>query len=286
MLDSTVPRHLEEAKQKEQNSSCLVIKQNSHFGDTNESKLSFFLAFHHIMLTSSSRSSIKRALLLIVAYSSCNVACSFAANVQVKNRGLDSQWTRNLVGHSAFVPIHRHSDDIYTCTSTPSVMPRQQPSLSAWLGKHRRAIATRLAKVKDTTASLKAQLKKRGVSALASFALLQNVQMAITFTASWAWHATRTRLSPLAAGQWKTFLTVNAGLNTACKVFMPLTLAVSLAMAPALQGLMDWMQRRLRVPKAVAMGTVTILPSLLAMPAIAVPGVALVAVLTGVPALP
>lgn len=214
--------------------------------------------------------SIPRSLFLAFALSLLNLkALSFATRVYVQKN--HRPYSVEPVSSTALPPKRRAA---FVPIQNPVTKP-DAPSL--WQRLH-----ARVNKFRQTTAALKAQVKKRGFAAMAAFALVSNAQLATAFSTAWFLHASRTGLSPLAVGQWKSFLPLYTGLSATAKVFMPLTLGVALVLAPHFQDVFDWIHQRLRLPKVVAMASVTLVAGLGVMAAIIAPGILVTSAVTGV----
>lgn len=246
----------------------------------------------------------RRALLLIAVYGIChdqNLASSFAARPQVLKPpriSADSTKTSSLATSSMVTPppedrrpfFFRIRKKTYVANADNAVAPPPPllPSslragrFSAFWTRAKTQVSKLFAKDPDAL-PLKQKLKSMGTAAFSSYAFVQNAQMAAGFGVAWFLHASRTGLSPVAAGQWKSFLALYAGLSAAARTLTPVYIAAGIALAPAFQRLMNTFRHRWGWSKAATVAAVLTIPSTAVIFAVGVPGVALAAAMAGVP---
>ena len=102
--------------------------------------------------------------------------------------------------------------------------------------------------------TLKEQLAKKGFAAFLTFVMLGNVVNSSFMSVAWYGFSLQTGLSPLAPGQWKPFLAVYAGFMAMESFLKPIRLAVSIAIAPAADSAMAWLQKKLNGSKSATVG--------------------------------
>jgi hypothetical protein len=98
--------------------------------------------------------------------------------------------------------------------------------------------------------------------------------------------AYQTGVSPLAPGQWKGFLAVYAGFWVFNNIVRPIRLAVSVAVAPKFDAIVSWWQRKLNVPRGVAVGVVVLLFNVVGTISVMSLGIFVASLLAGVPVFP
>lgn len=100
----------------------------------------------------------------------------------------------------------------------------------------------------------KARLKALGIGAFLSYGFVSNLSYGTCVAVAWITHVKRTGLSPLAPGQWGGFLAVYAGLFALQNFLRPLRFTLAVALTPAVNRLMEYVQGRLNVNKGQAFG--------------------------------
>ena len=93
----------------------------------------------------------------------------------------------------------------------------------------------------------------------------------------------QTGLSPLAPGQWKPFLAVYAGFYVFNNIVRPARFAVSMGVAAYFDRFVNWVQRKLRVKKGVAIFLTVFLANIVGTCSLMAAGIALASAISGVP---
>ena len=90
-------------------------------------------------------------------------------------------------------------------------------------------------------------------------------------------------MSPLYPGQWKNFLTVYAGFYVASNFLRPFRVTLAVMVGPFFERLVEWIQRKTRLPKAGAVTATVLLVNLCGTILLLVGGISLASLLSGVP---
>lgn len=106
-------------------------------------------------------------------------------------------------------------------------------------------------------------ISKLGLNALLAYGFVSNFTYITIFIISWVTHGKRTGLSPLAEGQWQSFLLVYTGLWAANNILRPLRFSLSLLISPIFEKFVDIVQRRTGLKKTIATGIVVFLVNVL-----------------------
>lgn len=96
----------------------------------------------------------------------------------------------------------------------------------------------------------------------------------------------QTGLSPLAAGQWKKFLAVYAGFWMFNNIVRPMRVGVAVAISPQFEKIVENIRNRFQVSKTVAVTMTVLLANLVGTTLFMSLGIALAALLAGVPVFP
>jgi predicted PurR-regulated permease PerM len=90
-------------------------------------------------------------------------------------------------------------------------------------------------------------------------------------------------MSPLYPGQWKNFLTVYAGFYVVSNFLRPFRLTLAVMVGPYFERLVNWIQRKTRLPKAGAVTVTVLLVNLGGTILLMVGGISLASFFSGVP---
>lgn len=93
-------------------------------------------------------------------------------------------------------------------------------------------------------------------------------------------------MSPLFPGQWKNFLGVYAGFYVVSNFMRPFRVTLAVAMGPYFDRLINFIQRKTKLPKAGAITVTVLLVNLLGTLLLMVGGISLASLLAGVPIFP
>lgn len=99
---------------------------------------------------------------------------------------------------------------------------------------------------------LKETVAKLGLNILLAYGFVSNVSYVTCLILAWLSHGRMYGLSPLAPGQWKAFLLIYTGFFAANNVIRPLRFSLSLALTPFFMRIVDNVQKKLKVNKAIA----------------------------------
>ena len=107
----------------------------------------------------------------------------------------------------------------------------------------------------DTIVSRKA-FAKLGLNVLLAYGFVSNASYITCVILAWVSHGKAFGLSPLAPGQWKSFLLVYSGFFAANNVLRPLRFSLSLVLSPFFNAVIQWIQDKMKVSKSMATGMV------------------------------
>jgi hypothetical protein len=176
--------------------------------------------------------------------------------------------------------------DIETVTSdvSESVITPKKPSL--W----RKVISLYKRDTKDGATgdglTFRQRLAKAGLSVVLSYGWVSNMSYCVSVSAAWYIFCQRTRLSPLAPGQWPKFLAVYSGFWVFNNVVRPIRFGVSVAISTQFDNVVQWIQTKANVGKGVAVGLTVFLANIVGTITLMCAGIALAASLAGVPVFP
>jgi predicted PurR-regulated permease PerM len=90
-------------------------------------------------------------------------------------------------------------------------------------------------------------------------------------------------MSPLYPGQWKNFLTVYAGFYVVSNFLRPFRFTLAVMVSPYFERLVNWIQRKTRLPKAGAVTATVLIVNLGGTILLMVGGISLASLVSGVP---
>ena len=96
----------------------------------------------------------------------------------------------------------------------------------------------------------------------------------------------KTGMSPLYPGQWKNFLGVYAGFYVISNFLRPFRVTLAIAIGPYFDRLINWIQRKTRLPKAAAITATVLLVNLGGTILLMIGGLSMASLLSGVPIFP
>ena len=132
----------------------------------------------------------------------------------------------------------------------------------------------------------KEDIAKLGLFTFMSYGWVSNVSYITCLIISWIIHGKEYGLSPLAAGQWKYFLTIYAALWAANNVLRPFRVTFALFLAPYFEKWVDSVEKRTKFKRATATAIVIFLFNICGTVSYLVGGLFLATKLAGVPLLP
>lgn len=133
----------------------------------------------------------------------------------------------------------------------------------------------------------KAKLAKLGASALLAYGFVSNVNAVTLLILSWVSFAKSTGLSPLAPGQWKAYLLAYTALYAVVgNGLRPIRFSISVAITPAFDRFVAFLQRRLGCSGPVAFGCCVFLVNVCGTLSYLTLGLRLVTAVLGLPLLP
>jgi hypothetical protein len=98
----------------------------------------------------------------------------------------------------------------------------------------------------------KHKLASMGMAAFLSYGVVSNVTYGAAMTIAWITFVQQKGISPLAAGQWPTFLAFYAGLWAFQNVVRPARFALAMVMAPLYDKLLNWISLKTGQDKKLA----------------------------------
>jgi hypothetical protein len=115
---------------------------------------------------------------------------------------------------------------------------------------------------KDDGLTAKERLAKMGLSALLSYGWVSNMSYAISVSLAWFTFTKQYGISPLAPGQWKKFLVVYSGFFIFNNAVRPIRFGLSVAVSRYFDNFVNYIQRKTKVRKSVAIGIVVFLANI------------------------
>jgi hypothetical protein len=134
--------------------------------------------------------------------------------------------------------------------------------------------------------SFRQRLAMYGLSAVLSYGAVSNVGGCVSVSIAWFIFCKRNLVSPLAPGQFKSFLAVYAGFFVFLNVIRPLRLAFSIAISPVFDRMINSFQRRLSLSRPTAIALTVFIVNILGSITVLVTGVSLASLASGVPIFP
>lgn len=134
--------------------------------------------------------------------------------------------------------------------------------------------------------SFKQRLAKYGLAAVLSYGAVSNVGGCISVSIAWFIFCKTNQVSPLAPGHFKSFLAVYAGFFVFLNVIRPLRFALSIAISPQFDRMINAMQRRLSLSRTTAIALSVFIVNVLGSITVLVSGVAIASMASGVPVFP
>jgi len=131
----------------------------------------------------------------------------------------------------------------------------------------------------DTT-----QISKLGIPFLLSYAIISQINAALTLSIAWYVTCQRTGLSPLVPGQWKALLTTYGAMYALIQILRPFRVALAIGASKLSRAALSVTQEKLRCNQAVAIGLQYLLGYAVWLP-LATVGILLASWSTGVPVL-
>lgn len=155
-------------------------------------------------------------------------------------------------------------------------------SLSRWKRIKRRLFPPK----EDDGLTFRQRLGKAGLSVALSYGWVSNVSYSVTVSLAWYIFSKRTGLSPMAPGQWKSFLAVYAGFYVFNNIVRPVRFALSVSVSLYFDRVVSWIQNKFRVSKGVAVGLTIFLANVVGTIALMCLGISIAATAAGVPVFP
>mmetsp|Transcript_12062 Transcript_12062/g.17779 ORF Transcript_12062/g.17779 Transcript_12062/m.17779 type:complete len:226 (-) Transcript_12062:165-842(-) len=129
----------------------------------------------------------------------------------------------------------------------------------------------------------KKKIAELGTSALLSYGFVSNFSYTACTAMAWFTHAKRTGLSPLAPGQWPGFLAVYSGFFIAQNVLRPARFALSVAITPFFDKIVNGISKKFAISKPKAFGVTVFLVNFCGTLTLMATGVAVASWAAGVP---
>lgn len=155
-------------------------------------------------------------------------------------------------------------------------------SLSRWKNLKQRFFPPK----QEDGLTFRQRLAKAGLSVALSYGWVSNVSYSVTVSLAWYIFSKRTGLSPLAPGQWKSFLAVYAGFYVFNNIVRPVRFAISVSVSLYFDRVVSWIQSKFRVSKGVAVGLTIFLANVVGTIALMCLGISIAATAAGVPVFP
>ncbi len=138
----------------------------------------------------------------------------------------------------------------------------------------------------DDGLTFRQRMAKAGLSVALSYGWVSNVSYSITVSLAWYIFSKRTGLSPLAPGQWKSFLAVYAGFYVFNNIVRPVRFALSVSVSMYFENVVSMIQKKFKVKKGVAIGLTVFLANVVGTIALMCLGISIASSAAGVPVFP
>lgn len=138
----------------------------------------------------------------------------------------------------------------------------------------------------DDHLTFRQRLAKAGLSVILSYGWVSNYTYAITISLSWYIFNKRTNLSPLAPGQWKSYLAVYAAFYVMNNFIRPMRFAAAISLSMYLDRIVSWMQRTFRWNRTVALVVTIFVGNIMGTLALTCLGITTASMVSGVPIFP
>jgi len=138
----------------------------------------------------------------------------------------------------------------------------------------------------DDGLTFRQRLAKMGLATVLSYGWVSNMSYSICISLAWYGFSLQTKKSPLAPGQWKPFLGVYAGFWVFNNVIRPFRLALSVAIGPKFEQVVDWIQDRTNLSRALSVTTTVFLANVVGTFVAMGVGISLASIGSGVPIFP
>ena len=140
--------------------------------------------------------------------------------------------------------------------------------------------------IDDDGLTFSQKLRKAGLSVVLSYGFVSNMSYCVSVSIAWYIFCKRTNLSPLAPGQWPSFLAVYSGFWVFNNVVRPVRFGASVALATQFDKVIAYMQTKFNVSKGAAIGLVVFLANIVGTTTLMCAGIAFASSLAGVPIRP
>jgi hypothetical protein len=134
--------------------------------------------------------------------------------------------------------------------------------------------------------SVQQKLAKYGLAAALSYGAVSNVGGCVCVSIAWFVFCKTYHVSPLEPGQLKSFLAVYAGFFVFLNVIRPLRFALSIAISPQFDRMINAFQRRFSISRTTAIALSVLLVNVFGSIAVLVTGVSLASLASGIPIFP
>lgn len=189
-----------------------------------------------------------------------------------------------------------------TATNSPLFQPRRPTLLASTaeegsqeeavdVGKPKAGLGKRIASYfkgsdADDGLTFRQRLAKMGLATVLSYGWISNTNAMVLVSAAWYAFCAKTGMSPLYPGQWKNFLGVYAGFYMFSNLLRPARVTIAVAIGPYFDRIINWVQRKTRLPKAAAVTCTVLLVNLGGTLLLMVGGISAASLLSGVPVFP
>jgi len=220
-----------------------------------------------------------------------SASSSFSPFSPFQRRNNHHRRHRSSTTTSANSPARASSSTTTTTTSTAmqastgggEEQPQEQEQQVGIVKGMLRYFSIDFSKNKEDGMTVKERLAKMGMATLLTYGWVSNMNSIILTSLSWYVFNVRTRLSPLAPGQWKPFLGVYAGFYVISSFLRPFRVAAAIAMGPSFDKAIQWIQDKTQWSKAVSTAVMVVLANLVCTCIAMAGGIVLASLFSGVP---
>jgi len=129
----------------------------------------------------------------------------------------------------------------------------------------------------------KQRLAKMGFSCLLSYGFVSNMSAMLFLSLAWFSFSKKTGLSPLAPGQWKSFMVVYSGFYVLSNFVRPVRVAIAVTIGKYFDSFIEFVQKKTNLSRSKAIALLVFLANFCGTMLAMVSGITLASILSGVP---
>jgi hypothetical protein len=134
-----------------------------------------------------------------------------------------------------------------------------------------------------TVLTFRRRLAKMGFSVVLAYGVVSNLFTSVCTSLSWYISSTKYHVSPLAPGQWKSFVAIYAGIYVVASALRPLRVALAIGLSRYVDAMIQTIQTRFQVSRNVAIGMTIFFVNIVGSSCLMTAGIAVASLASGVP---